>query len=139
MPKKIDYIPSADGAFDDFQDNFVDVLVAKAASWGISNTDVTDLQALQNPWESAWGIVKTGNFTRQQRIAKDAKRKDYEKALRTFVQRQIRRNPLVTADDLGSLQVPLIDTVKTPQGLPATLPQVDSKPETGHLVKLFFR
>jgi len=134
-----DYIPRSDGEFNDWQANFMTELAANAASWNIPATEVSSLQnPYQSGWTAAWGIVKTGNANSAQTKGKTVARAAYEKQLRSMVQRHIRRNPLISAEQLARLGVRATKAKTTVQP-PATMPQVDWKPMRGNKMKLFFR
>lgn len=135
-----DPIPAANDTFDTLQKTVVDKTTANKVAWGIPDGEISLLLPFQTDWNNTYPPTKDRkNTTTQQRKARDLARKNYTPKLRRFIKVWIYANDNMTDDDIVLCGLNPHDRIRTPVGLPATLPQVDTKPETGHLVKVFFR
>jgi len=111
-----DYIPHGQAVFFNWQDNYVNVLVAESAVWGIPPADLTALQALQTTYVNSYHtgskeqkLTRTSGQTQAFRTAQ----KNYVTGIRNFNSRWISRNPLVTDAQKVDLGVTVRDTVPT--------------------------
>ena len=122
--KKSDFIPGPESKFNDWQDNFVNRIVA-STTWGISTSDKTDLQNQQSPWKSAYVV---GNIeadpTSSQRQAKRDARKVYELYVRSFVKSKLNNNAAVSNADRDALGLTVYDNTRTKQPVPGYAPFV---------------
>lgn len=134
MSKK-DYIPTSDSEFFDFQDTFVSVVNTNKAGWDFSPTADTEWTLLTNTvgvkkklYDDTWSIVKTGSFTRPERLAFLNARQSYESgkmydptdtSIRLFISRYIRNNKLVTIEQKAAMGLTIPDEVKTPSTPPS--------------------
>jgi hypothetical protein len=124
-----DYIPSSNGDFDDFQDNFVTKANIYMAGWDLSTDALTEWGTLTSSatskkkrWVDAWAIVKTKSFTKSQEAEMIQARKEYESghkeistdtSLRLFITRYIRNNPKVTIPQKVEMRLTQPDEVIT--------------------------
>jgi len=138
---KTSYIPRIDEDFDSWQKSFMTITVANATSWGIPPAEVTALTTLQTSWTTAFAAGGKGQKTTrtsQQTKAKTVARKAFEKPIRVFVKRWIAVNPLVSDAQRIALRVTVFDTVRTREGRPASIPDVNiSYARGGQLVFKF--
>ena len=138
--KKKDYIPSKDAEFDIWQDNLVTIATANAVAWHILAAALVALGLFKVKWDTAWAAAKVKETrTSTQVKAKKLARKEYELALRSFVQQWIQNNPNVTDADTISMGIKPKDSTKTSIPVPKTIPQLDLIAGTGSSVKSFFR
>ena len=107
-----DFIPGANGKFNDWQKTFTTVAPGYFAGWDLptaANTEwdalVTDPGNKQERWKKAWDIVSSGEFTHSQEVEMLEARDSYESgrpddpndtSLRLFIKRYVRYNPRVT-------------------------------------------
>jgi hypothetical protein len=139
MPDK-DPIPAADDKFDTLQKTIVDKTTLNAATWQITMTEITDLLPLQTIWNNTYPPTKDKkNTTSQQREAKNLARKNYEKKLRRFIKVWIYANEHMTDADIELCGLNPHDKIRTRVPVPASVPQVDTRPEPGHRMKIFFK
>jgi hypothetical protein len=95
---KADYIPTADGDFDQWLLTFNTNLPGVAASVGISVAEVTQVDTLTTAWQTeynGWGTKDAA--ARQQRAKKDQARVALEKVARPII-RRIKAHPAALED-----------------------------------------
>ena len=110
------YIPRRQAVFFNWQDNYLNVLIAESVSWGVPPADLTALQALQTIYLNAY---HTGS--KEQRLTRTpgqvqafrTAEKNYIAAIRNFNSRWISKNPLVTDAQRVDLGVTVRDTEPT--------------------------
>lgn len=131
-------IPAPNGAFRDWEVNFLTLVVASQVAWALDVAFVTALQALQTPWAAAWAIVSTGNCTPSQRVAMREAKAAYISSLRIFIKTQILYNTLISDAQIEQLGLKRRDEHNTPVPVPSTVPIVTFVPVFLHKVKIFF-
>src|SRR6266849_6474681 len=86
MATNTDYIPRSDAEFDDWQQNFVNYVVANAAALGVSPAEATALQDASDDWGQKYPASRTANTAAQSaREAKDHSRAREEDRVRPMV------------------------------------------------------
>lgn len=141
MPKE-DYLPKGEAGFNEWQDNFMPIVVANKVPWNISPTALIALQALQADYKPKYLVAnKSKSTTRsgQQVKAKNLSTAAYKKGVRKFVKQFIAFNDLVTDDDRVSMKVTVRDTVRTPSGTPASVPDIFIDTMKGSRIKVTVR
>ena len=139
MKKKKDYIPAGDEDFNEWQANFMVVIVTISTALVIPATEVTNLTNLKTTWNTAWaagGIGHKTTRTPQQTRAKTIARANYEKALRNFIKRWVVNNLVTTADQKVALRVTIADATRTAKATPLTKPVCTGKESNEHLMVL---
>ena len=137
MKKKTDYIPSGDEEFNEWQANFMVVIVTIATALSIPASEVANLTTLKNAWNTAWAVGGKGHKTTrtpQQTKAKTTARTNYEKALRNFVKRWVTNNQGTAADQKVALRVNVADGIRTSKTTPSTKPVCSGKESTEHMM-----
>jgi hypothetical protein len=133
--KKKDYIPKKDSEFFDFQDTFVKVVDDNKDGWDLSTTADTEWTLLtattgtkKKLYIDKWEIVKTGSFSRPEKLAFLEARQSYESgkindpsdtSIRLFISRYIRNNKLVSVDQKAEMGLTIPDDVKSPTSPPS--------------------
>jgi hypothetical protein len=120
MGKKRWYFPSKDADVIPWAGNFVSVLNANAARWGIAADLVTNLGALGTAYEEAYTrrfLPDTGKVSVEQ---KDLALAALKKGVQTMVNGHINHNPAVTPDDRVALGLHVYDSGRGPIPAPAT-------------------
>ena len=118
----IDYIPASDADFDVWSKNFVDYVVANAATMGITPAQVTSLQGGQTDWGAKYpaSITKQAEaFSATQ--AKNDARGEYEDLVRSLVG-MVQANPSVTDPQRQALGITVRSTTRTANSAPASRP-----------------
>jgi hypothetical protein len=131
-----DYIPGADPSFDVWQANFISVVNANLAGYGLVAADMTPIVAAQTTWNAALPAHQTAATAAQAaREAKDAARSTLEAAVRAVV-RAIQATPTVTDAAKAAAGITVPDSVPTPSGPPTTAPvgKVDTSVRLQHTV-----
>ena len=121
-----DYMPKKDDEFDIFQTNVFTTSSANYAKWLISNQVISALGTPRTKWMNAYNLYKNP-LTRSPLVTQDKidARKDYEPALRTFIQGQLMHNTFVTDGDRRSMGLPIHDTTPSPAPAPETRTEMD--------------
>jgi len=112
----MDYIPHEQAVFFNWQDNYVNVVVAESVGWGVPPADLTALQGFQTTYVNAY---QTGS--KEQKLTRTAGQsqafrtaeKNYIDAIRNFNSQWISNNPLVTDAKKVDLGVTVPDTEPT--------------------------
>ena len=126
----VDFIPSANGPFDDWQDNFVKKVNTYKSGWHWApDTDTewtlltADTASKKSTFVIAWAKVKTKQFEHHDEVALTKARHEYESghpdvpadtSLRIFISRYIRNNPYVTDEQKSDIGIKIPDTVISP-------------------------
>jgi hypothetical protein len=137
MKKNNDYIPNGDEDFNEWQANFMVVIVTLATVLGIPATELTNLNNLKTAWNTAWTAGGKGHKTTrtsQQTKTKTIARNNYEKALRNFIKRWVTNNLTATADQKIALRVTIADNTRSFKSAPSTKPVCTGKESSEHLV-----
>jgi hypothetical protein len=118
-----DYIPGPDSEFDEWQDNFIEVLNALVADGKLLAADIATLIPLQADWVAKYAVGgKEANPRSSDRIAKTDSRKLYVKEIRKVVKDKINTKSTITNEDRTALGITVYDTVKTRVPVPAMAP-----------------
>ena len=136
------YIPRQDADFDSFQKNLINVLIPNYTTWGITAADETNLITLQTAWAAAYatgGKNMLETRTSQNVKAKTDARKVYEAAIRLFVKRWIKVNPLISDAERVSMGVTVNKTTLTAAPVPDTAPQINISPASGSQLIVDFK
>jgi hypothetical protein len=140
--KKKDYLPKGEAEFFEWQDNFVPMVTTNAAAWNITPLELGVLTALQTDYLPKYAVAnksKSTTRTSQQVLAKNTSTKNYKAGVRKFVKQHIAFNDAVTDDDRLALKVNVRDTVRTPSGTPATVPDAFLDSLKGSRIKITVR
>jgi hypothetical protein len=120
-----DYIPSADGEFDAWQDNFVTYASANAAALGLDPlVDIPPLTAAQTTWDTDYAANTAAQAAAQAaRQAKSAARDSFEGVIRPLVG-VLQASAAVDDTERAALGITVPDTKPTPVGPPVSRPVV---------------
>jgi len=135
----LDYIPATEEDFNDWQDNFMEVLTANLAAWGIAAAEKAPLDLLQTDWIAKYDAGKPeANPRSSDRIAKNDARRAFVRAIRIFVKKFINENAAVTNDQRRELGVTVYDTTRTRVAVPTIQPaaRIDRINPHEHLLRI---
>lgn len=119
-----DFVPRADGTFDEWQAQLAAYASAHAAQLGLSGGDVLALSEVRAGWESAFPAhVSAAAAARAARAAKDGARGLYERRLREIA-RRLQASADVDASELAALGLTVPDGTRTPVARPAREPLI---------------
>lgn len=131
-----DYIPSSDADFDAWSRNFVDYVVANAATMGVTPAQVTSLQGGQTDW----GVKYPASNGKQAEAfaavqAKNDSRAGYEDLIRSLAG-IIQASPAVTDAQRQGLGITVRSTTRTAAGSPTSRPvgTIDTSQRLRHTV-----
>src|SRR5882672_9926278 len=136
MSTTTDYIPSSDGDFNAWLQNFVDYVAANAATLGVSPAEVTSLQTARTDWNAKYATNGTAQAAAQSaRQAKDDSRDGTETTVRPLVGR-LQSSITVTDAQRQSMAITVRATTRTPVGTPTTkpVPQIDTSQRLQHTI-----
>ena len=120
------YIPRKDAGFNALQDAVYAQVLLHAGAWLIPEQSIAAFQAERGLCNSAYSTyLDPAKRTRAVVREKNDARKEYEAALRLFVQGQIMHNPKVTDADRLGMSLPVYDRTPTPVVPPQTYPELD--------------
>jgi len=120
-----DFIPRRDADFDVFFRNLTDFVLDYNPRWGhIPQDDVDKLEILFTDWTGAWEKTLVPHIP-QLTTEKNRVRVASERALRAFINRFLRWPP-VTDLDRDKMGIRNWDTIRTPQGAPTTVPEIEA-------------
>ncbi|MCH8808045.1 MAG: hypothetical protein IH986_18415, partial [Planctomycetes bacterium] len=132
-----DYIPSSDGDFDAWQDNFITYASANAAALGLDPLiDIPPLTAAQTTWTTDRAAHTAAQAAAEAaRQAKDAGRGGLEGVIRPLVAR-LQASGEVDDAERQALGITVRDTISTPVGPPLTRPvaSVDTSERLQHTI-----
>jgi hypothetical protein len=118
-------IPGKDAEYDVFFKGVVDYVVLKTgrSEWThIPSAEVTKLSAAYTDWHTFYEIT-LGIHTKVDTAAKNEARKRSQAVLQSFIQTWFRGFPeVVKHEDLTAMDIPIIDSTRTPIGEPKTVP-----------------
>jgi len=98
------YIPVNNNSFMLFQLNINDQVTANAAAWNVPAGEVTTLNNWSTGYEPLYNAIKNKNTrTREQVLAHNAYRKDYEAFLRSLCQGFLVNNTLIPISERAAL------------------------------------
>jgi hypothetical protein len=133
-----DYIPGAEEAFNDWQENWVTRILA-STTWGLTPADMAAVTAAQTSYTSAYAVGnKQANPNSSQRQAKRTETTTFKAFIRNFVNTKLNNNAAVTPADRNALGLTVYDTERTPSTPPAFAPKVsvDSVFHLGHKLRI---
>lgn len=120
MPKQ--YIPPADGAYNDWQVNFAALLTADPTSYGETAAVAANIQALTDTWVGAYNLSTDPSTRTTPTIQdKDNARVSCEASTR-IVAIRIRNNTSVTDQQRQDLGLTVVKTTPTPVSAPTSAP-----------------
>jgi hypothetical protein len=123
---KADFIPSADGAFNEWQNVCFTYIQAHKAAWYISDLAVSRVAALKTDFEAKFAIVENpATHTPVAVQAKNDARKIYEAELRTLIRSNVTYNQIVTDANRTAMRLPIHSTGHTPAPTPTTYPELE--------------
>jgi len=134
-----DYIPAADAALENWQQNFVSVLDINLELLGLVPADIASIVSAQAAWTGAYSAhITTQNAARGATQSKDTARDALEEAIRPFVQR-LQTSPLLTDALRAAMGITVPDPVRTPAAQPTSRPivSVDTSERLRHAVTFF--
>ncbi|HET9824180.1 MAG TPA: hypothetical protein VFP87_02535 [Chitinophagaceae bacterium] len=120
-----DYIPAKEEQFQEWQQNFLSVLIASYKKWQIPTEELNYLNELQRSWNEYYAIAsKAFKETRtcSQVHDKIQARKILTGAIRLFVSRWISRNPCITDQERTILRVTVRENTHKRPPVPSTKP-----------------
>jgi hypothetical protein len=121
-----DYISRKDAGFHAQQDNIHTQVTLHAAAWLIPEQSIAAFDNERRRWNSAYSTyLDPGKRTKAAVREKNDARKDYEAALRPFVQGQLMHNLKVTDSDRRNMNLPAYDRTYTLAAPPASYPELD--------------
>jgi hypothetical protein len=121
---KKDFIPRNEEDFNDWQENWIPKMVAKATAWGIPDLVKDENTEAQDDWAPKYAAGKDeADPTSSQRKAKNDSRKAYIKIIRKTVKQYIANNDVVTNTDKVSLRITVPDTIRTRVSVPDHAPK----------------
>jgi hypothetical protein len=120
-----DFIPRPDAAFETFFRNVTDFVLDNKARWGhIPQVDADRLEQDFDDWNNAYEKTLVPHIP-QLTAEKNRVRVRTERALRAFINRFLRWPP-VTDLDRDKMGIRNWDTIRTPQGAPTTVPEIEA-------------
>lgn len=134
-----DYIPAADAALENWQQNFVSVLSINLELLGLLPADIAGIVAAQTSWSSVYGAHLTAqNAARGATQSKDTARDALEEEIRPFVQR-LQTSPLLTDALRAAMGITVPDPIRTPAAQPTSRPivSIDTSERLQHSVTFF--
>jgi hypothetical protein len=123
---KSDFIPSADGAFNEWQNVCFTYIQAHKAAWYIPDLFVSRVAALKTDFEAKLAVAE--NPATRTPVAVQAKtdaRKAYETELRTLIRSHVTYNQIVTDADRTAMRLPIHSTTHTLTPVPVTYPELE--------------
>lgn len=119
------YIPNKDADFQNWLENFSDLLTASPTTYGLTAPDAVTVAGVYGTWNAAY-LTATNPATRTSPAvaAKDAARASAEVIVRPFAV-QISLNPAVTNEDKVAIGVTVRSNTPTPIPAPVTPPAIE--------------
>lgn len=135
-----DFIPHSDGAFNQWQSDFVEIIEQNATAWGIAAEDVALLKARKGVWDLAFPKASNKqNRTSADVQAKDDARFDYVNVIRPFTAQWLSNNAKVTDSDRTRMGLTVKTGTRTPVAKPSTCPvgKIDFSVRRQHAVYFY--
>lgn len=122
MAKK-PYIPNKDSELSSWAENFVSVILANEAIWGIPSEEIREIQNAIQEFRSLYEICATPARTSIIVAQKNEARKRLVSLIRGMVDFRL-KNPIITDDQLIAMGLPVKDKIPTPVPVPSNFPFV---------------
>ncbi len=120
-----DYIPSGDGEFDDFAQNFVTYVGGHLGDFGLVAGDMAGVNAAIGPWNTGYPAVEPAfNLYSAAVATKETARGGLEGAIRALVGVIQAKGSAVTPASKTSARIPVADTTRTAVPVPTSRPIV---------------
>ena len=120
----IDYIPRSDVLFIEWAENLMEVAAERYETWSaVSPTTVIGTTLAD--FKAAYIKTLDSNHGRNDTFVKNEKRREAEKALRSYVQGFLARNPKMSDADRNLIRITIRDT--TPTNVPPPTAQVEGE------------
>jgi len=133
-----DFIPRPDAAFENFFRNLTDYVMDNAVRWGhIPAPDVVALELEFSRWNTAYQATLVPHIP-QLTAEKNRVRTETERALRAFINRFLRWPP-VTDLERDTMGIRNWDTIRTPQPVPTTIPEIEADSSVIRVLSLRLR
>ena len=132
-----DYLPSADGDFQLWQQNFLTYAAGHMDELGLLAADLTDAVVAQTAWDTAYAANNSAQITaRTAAQLKKDKRSAFEDCIRPLV-RRLQASPDVSDDERRALGITVQGDTAAPAGPAATRPMaiVDTSQRLRHEIK----
>src|SRR5687767_15497553 len=95
-----DYVPRAQGKFNEFQINIAKMVVAHGARWGLSNQVINDFKAESDKHGNAYKAISNKKTrTSSQVFTHQLNRKTFEQTLRNFVNEYLASNSKISVGE----------------------------------------
>ena len=134
-----DYIPHVEALFVLWIENFILILTAKAAAWGILPAEMAKLAELLEKFKEKYAIaVAPATCTNAAKKAKNDAKKELVTYVRKIYRTRLLFNDSVTNEDHELLQIPIHDTTHTPSPSPHSAPigRIDTSVHLQHKIKV---
>ena len=129
------YIPNSDSGFAAWADNFVTLIAAAPATYGLEAADAAALSAQQTIWDAAYALCLSPSTKTKVAVAdKDGEKVTHLQICRSYAA-QIRANAGVSDPDKAALGLTIPDPTPTPVPPPTTAPVLNI-PLIGSLVHM---
>lgn len=136
MATSSDYIPSSDGDFNAWLQNFVSYISSNTSALGLSAADLTPVADAASDWNTKYAAnISAQSAAQSARQAKDDSRNTTEKAVRPLVGR-LQSSTAVSDAQRLSLGITVRSTTRTAVGAPQSKPivQVDTSQRLRHTI-----
>ena len=118
------FIPSSEGKFTAWANNFAATVEASPETYGLSSEDITALKDRTSQWDSNYAdAVAKRDAAQAATVAKQLSRQELEEMIRDL-SRQIQVNPTVSEQSRKDAGLPVHKTTRTPVAVPTTVPVV---------------
>ncbi len=125
MATRIDYIPQANAKFFSWQNDFYNRVNEKLNSFKIDAAKLKDVTAAKSKYETAYLRASNAEAANtSDRLERNRRTTAYKKAIRAFVNENIRYNSNVDEYDRNYLGLNIPDPTPTPAPVPLTFPRL---------------
>lgn len=131
-----DYIPGPDDLFDEYQDEFIDYVLAHKAELGVSDDEAAALAALRTTWGTNYGAHLTAqNAATTATQAKTDARDPLEARIRALAGR-FQSSETITDTQRKAMKIPVHATTRTRVAVPTTKPvaTIDTSRRLSHIL-----
>jgi hypothetical protein len=122
--KSKEYLPHSFVLLLNWLTNFLSYLLANYSRFGISSSKITPLQTKANEFQASQTKAEHPNAGKADRLNRKEKAEAVSKAVRSFVNANLRFNEAVTDEDRVNMGLTVPDTIPTPSRDPNTIPVV---------------